>query len=337
MESLTEWYLINPQPTLNSGFEKDEFTDYAQDGFDELLTETQLGKDILFCKGKFDGECFEHEVEGKGIVQSETPDAYTQGYKRQLLTRIGEISDYKYIKYDGSIWLIMTEPSDNCIYDKCVLHQCNYILKWQNSDKDIIYCPASIENASQYNTGEEGSKILMLGYNQLMAYISIDDDTVIIDRNLRLFIDYNKTHPIPYKVTRPDTVTYSYGKSRVMCLVLTEDQYNPKTDNIDLMICDYFEVELSETSSPIEITYVGNPTVRIGGSKTFRVKETAVTFTMSIADMFKGMVSLNQIDDYSCKISVKNNEIAVGADLKIIAISKNGDKGELLINVVGGV
>lgn len=335
---MTEWYLINPQPTLNSGFEKDEFTDYAQDGFDELLTETQLGKTIKFCRGKFDGENFEVEVEGEGIVQSETPDAYTQGYKRQLLTRIADkVAEYKYIKYDGAIWLIMTEPSDNCIYDKCVLHQCNYILKWQNVNTDIIYCPASIENASQYNTGEEGNKILMLGYNQLMAYVSLDDDTVVIDRNLRLFVDYNKVNPIPYKVTRPDTVAFSYGKNRVMCLVLTEDQYNPKTDNIDLMICDYFEIELSEASSPIEITYVGNPTVRIGGSKTFRVKETAVTFTMSIADMFKDMVSFKQIDDFSCKISVKNNEMAVGANLKIIAISKNGDKGELLINIVGGV
>ena len=103
------------------------------------------------------------------------------------------------------------------------------------------------------------------------------------------------------------------------------------------MICDYFEIELSETSSPIEITYVGNPTVRIGGSKTFRVKETAVTFTMSIADMFKDMVSFKQVDDFSCKISVKNNEMAVGVDLKLVATSKNGDTGEILINIVGGV
>lgn len=59
---MTEWYLINPQPTLNSGFEKDEFADYAQDGFDELLEETQLGKDIVLCKGQFNGENFEVEV-----------------------------------------------------------------------------------------------------------------------------------------------------------------------------------------------------------------------------------------------------------------------------------
>ena len=323
---MTEWYLINPQPTLNSGFEKDEFTDYAQDGFDELLTETQLGKDIIFCKGKFDGENFEYEVEGQGIVQSETPDAYTQGYKRQLLTRIGEISNYKYIKYDGAIWLIMTEPSDNCIYDKCVLHQCNYILKWQNANKDIIYCPASIENASQYNTGEEGTKILMLGYNQLMAYVSLDDDTVVIDRNLRLFVDYNKVSPIPYKVTRPDTVAFSYGKNRVMCLVLTEDQYNPKTDSIENWLCDYFKVSI------ITITYSGNPTIRVGGTKTLNV-DTTETVTWSVESDVGATITP---DGNSVKVKCPNDMSFVDKTITIKA-TMGSDVGECALTITGGL
>ena len=324
---MTEWYLINPQPTLNSGFEKDEFTDYAQDGFDELLTETQLGKAIKFCKGKFDGENFEIEVEGEGIVQSETPDAYTQGYKRQLLTRIADkVADYKYIKYDGAIWLIMTEPADNCIYDKCVLHQCNYILKWQNTTKDIIYCPASIENASQYNTGEEGNKILMLGYNQLMAYVSLDDDTVVIDRNLRLFVDYNKVNSIPYKVTRPDTVAFSYGKNRVMCLVLTEDQYNPKTDSIENWLCDYFKV------STVTITYSGNPTIRVGGTKTLKV-DTTETVTWSVESDIGATITP---DGNSVKVKCINNIDYVGKTVTVKATVGNST-GECLLTVIGGV
>ena len=323
---MTDWYLINPQPTLNSGFEKDEFTDYAQDGFDELLTETQLGKDIVFCKGKFDGENFEIEVDGEGIVQSETPDAYTQGYKRQLLTRRGEISDYKYIKYDGSIWLIMTEPADNCIYDKCVLHQCNYILKWQNANKDIIYCPASIENASQYNTGEEGNKILILGYNQLMAYVSLDDDTVVIDRNLRLFVDYNKVNPIPYKVTRPDTVAFSYGKNRVMCLVLTEDQYNPKTDSIENWLCDYFKVSI------VTITYSGNPTIRVGGTKTLNV-DTTETVTWSVESDVGATITP---DGNSVKVKFPNDMSFVDKTITVKA-TVGSDVGECVLTITGGL
>ena len=324
---MTEWYLINPQPTLNSGFEKDEFTDYAQDGFDELLTETQLGKAIKFCKGKFDGENFEVEVDGEGIVQSETPDAYTQGYKRQLLTRIADkVADYKYIKYDGAIWLIITEPADNCIYDKCVLHQCNYILKWQNANKDIIYCPASIENASQYNTGEEGNKILMLGYNQLMAYVSLDDDTVVIDRNLRLFVDYNKVNPIPYKVTRPDTVAFSYGKNRVMCLVLTEDQYNPKTDSIENWLCDYFKV------STVTIIYSGNPTIRVGGTKTLTV-DTTETVTWSVeSDIGATIIP----DGNSVKVKCPNDMSFVDKIITVRA-TVGSDVGECILTITGGV
>ena len=324
---MTEWYLINPQPTLNSGFEKDEFTDYAQDGFDELLTETQLGKAIKFCKGKFDGENFEVEVDGEGIVQSETPDAYTQGYKRQLLTRIiDKVADYKYIKYDGAIWLIITEPADNCIYDKCVLHQCNYIFKWQNANKDIIYCPASIENASQYNTGEEGNKILMLGYNQLMAYVSLDDDTVVIDRNLRLFVDYNKVNPIPYKVTRPDTVAFSYGKNRVMCLVLTEDQYNPKTDSIKNWLCDYFKVSI------VTITYSGNPTIRVGGTKTLNV-DTTETVTWSVESDVGATITPN---GNSVKVKCPNDMSFVD---KIITVKATvgSDVGECILTITGGL
>ena len=324
---MTEWYLINPQPTLNSGFEKDEFTDYAQDGFDELLTETQLGKAIKFCKGKFDGENFEIEVDGEGIVQSETPDAYTQGYKRQLLTRITDkVADYKYIKYDGAIWLIITEPADNCIYDKCVLHQCNYIFKWQNANKDIIYCPASIENASQYNTGEEGNKILMLGYNQLMAYVSLDDDTVVIDRNLRLFVDYNKINPIPYKVTRPDTVAFSYGKNRVMCLVLTEDQYNPKTDSIENWLCDYFKV------STVTIIYSGNSTIRVGGTKTLNV-DTTETVTWSVESDVGATITPN---GNSVKVKCPNDMSFVDKAITVKA-TVGRDVGECVLMITGGL
>ena len=39
-----EWYLMK-QPTYNSGFEGDEFANYAQDGFEEIL-ESELADDI---------------------------------------------------------------------------------------------------------------------------------------------------------------------------------------------------------------------------------------------------------------------------------------------------
>lgn len=326
---MTDWYLINPQPTLNSGFERDEFAGYARDGFDELLTETQLGKEVILCNGRFDGKHFETEFATNAIVQSETPDTYTQGWKRQLLTRVADsISNYKYIKYDNQIWLIMNEPSDNCIYDKCVIHLCNYVLRWQNRNSETVNCPASIENASQYNTGENTNKTLVLGYNQFMIYVSLDDETLRINRDLRFFIDYDKENPLPYKVTRPDKVSFSYGKSRVMCMVVTEDQYNPDTDNIELMLCDYQPPQQEITTN---IIYNGEPKIRIGRSKTFK-SDSPTTFSLVVSDIAKDMVHLTQTDDYSCKVSVDNKPILVGASFKLITGNQ-----EIFIEIQGGV
>jgi hypothetical protein len=130
---MKEWCIINSQPTLNSGSERSEWDNYASDSFDEALTETQLGRQLYMCRGQFDGNKFETEIPVDGVVQSESPDSYTQGWQRQLLTRISDrVQDYKYIRYDGHIWVIMTMPSDNQIYNKCVIHLCNYTLKWQD-------------------------------------------------------------------------------------------------------------------------------------------------------------------------------------------------------------
>jgi hypothetical protein len=336
---MTDWYLMS-QPILKGEFEREEFDDYAQDGFDEILTETQLGKEIVLCGGEFDGVNFENEFQTTGIIQSETPDTYTQGWKRQLLTRITDsVSDYKYIKYDDKIWLIMNEPTDNCIYDKCVIHQCNYILKWQDKNKKIIYCPATIENASQYNAGLEGNKTVMVGYNQLMVFVSLDNNTKVIPRGLRVFIDYNTEAPIPYEVTRPDTVTYSYGKDRVMCMIMTEHQYNPVTDSIEELLCDYIETDNSDDTEnivPIEFTYTGESVVKIGRSKTFTVENSSyVTFSLAVPSIFTDKITLEQTSDISCKVKAENDSVLVGSSFKIIATDTDNKQAELLVEIGG--
>ena len=166
----------------------------------------------------------------------------------------------------------------------------------------------------------------MLGYNQLMAYVSLDDDTVVIDRNLRLFVDYNKINPIPYKVTRPDTVAFSYGKNRVMCLVLTEDQYNPKTDSIENWLCDYFKV------STVTITYSGNPTIRVGGTKTLNV-DTTETVTWSVESDVGATITPN---GNSIKVKCPNDMSFVDKTITVKA-TVGSDVGECILTITGGL
>lgn len=340
------WYLINPQPTLNSGFENEEWDDWVGDSFDEALTETRLGETVVFCRGQFNGETglFETEFETQAVVQNKTFDAYTQGWKRQLLTRISDmVADYKYIKIKDTknnwqIYVIMAMPDSDGIYTKVVVHECNYTLKWQDTETGIIYYyPSYTADATQYNTGvESASERIQTGYIQLMSWLSLDDITVELQRDKRMFIDFSKKHPDIYIITSMSKVPYSYNEMRIMRITFTEHEFNPQTDRIDLMLCDYIE-NIPQPTSPIEILYSGKPEIRIGRTKTFNVDtEGIITFSLIVSEQCRDYIELMPIDNNSCQVSVISNVNIVGSSFKLIA-SNGSQSSELLINVKGGI
>ena len=340
----TDWYLIK-SPHYTEGTEKTDFKYNSELGMEDILTDSPLASDIILCKGRFDynTKTFEEEFETQGIIQGVSVDTQTKGYQRQLITRNKSISDYKYVKvYDKDydrwdIWLIMTMPSSSRFYEKVVLYLCNYIVKWQDNNGNIIYQPFHVENASQYNTGEEDSKILTLGYNQLLVYTSLDDNTVYFNRSKRMFIDYNNIAPLPYRITRIDTVSESYGESRILCLVFTEDEYNPQTDSIEDWLCD---VKTVVPQKEITITYTGNPAVRVGGSyKTFTANTiNPVTWSISDTPDVQSCITLTLVaGENKCKVKCSQNEDIVDKSFVLVCDDGLGNTGELTVNIVGGV
>jgi hypothetical protein len=320
---------------LTVAFETDEFHEYAHDGFDELLNDTPASDEIILCKGRFDGQNFEYETTIKGIIQNNVPNTQTKGSERQLLVNIGDIQDYKYVKYDNAIWIIMTNASNNKIYEKVVINQCNWILKWQNAQYEICQSPCYVTNASQYNSGEISNKTVSIGYNQFLVYVSTDNDTLSLSRDNRMFIDYDMQKPTPYKITRIDTVSYSFNMNLVTVLIFTESQLNDDTDNLELMICDYKTP--IEDSNVVEITYYGEPEIRCGGvSKTFSVDTSKeVSWEIKCADFQKDDIIVTP-EGTKCKLKVLSNTNLIGSSFKLIA--KIGDtNNEILISVIGGM
>ena len=341
------WYIINPQPTLNSGFENEEWDDWVGDSFDEALTETRLGETVMFCRGQFNGETglFETEFETQAVVQNKTFDAYTQGWKRQLLTRISDlVADYKYVKIKDTrnnwqIYVIMAMPDSDGIYTKVVVHECNYTLKWQDEETGTIYYyPSHTADATQYNTGvETAANIVQTGYVQYMSWISLDEISVELQRDKRMFIDYAKKHPDVYIITSLSKVPYSYNEMRLMRITFTEDEYNPNTDRIDLQICNYIEPNnIPKPTTPIEILYSGNPEIRIGRTKTFKVSNDNVVFSVIAAEQWRDNIELTIVDNYTCKVHVREDVDMVGSSFKLVA-NDGAQTSELLISVKGGI
>lgn len=342
---MESWYVMQPQPTMNSGYENDEWDNYVTDAFDEVLTETKLGQTVFLCNGLYDIETglFETEFETQAVIQNVTPDAYTQGFKRQILTRISDmLVNYKYVKAkdtkgDWQIYLIMTMPDQNHIYTKSVIHECNYTLRWQNKQGTIYNYPCFIEDASQYNSGvNDVNSVIRTPYNQLMCWISFDDNTIGLKRDRRMFIDYTTVYPPEvYKITSTSKVPYSYNDKRIIRLLFTEDAYNPDTDNLDLLICDYCSSsDIPQPTEPIVIQYSGNPEIKIGGRKTFRVdSEDSVTFSLVTSSVNENKVSIEP-NNNQCLLRCINDVSIIGSHIKLIAMV-NGEQSDLSITIKG--
>lgn len=336
----SQWYLID-SPYYTEGDERQNFEFDSSLGFSDVLEDTPLSSQISLCKGDYDTTTglFATEKQVLGIVQGNTPNTVTKAWERLLLTTIGTVQDYKYVKYNGNIWLIMTKPASNKIYEKVVLYLCNYVAKWQKSDGTIVYKPFFVSNASQYNSGEEGNKTVTIGYNQLLVYTSLDDDTMEFNREKRIFIDYNTVKPLPYKTTRVDTVSYSFGESRVLTLIFTEDQYDPNRDSIELMLCDCFTPPPTPTG--IIITYNGQPKIRVGGAnKTFTaVSDNEITLWSKVCTGAQEdyiILTPDVSDSKKCKVKCLDNNLLIGGTFKV-QCTDGTNTGEVLVSIIGGV
>lgn len=332
---MDEWYLIKgKQPTFNSCLENDEFAYYTQDGFEEVLTETPLGKDVLLCRGKFDGENFEVEIADKVVMQNDTNDTMLQGETRQSLARMGTLKDYEYIKYDGDIWLIETEPYNNDIYEKSICKLCNMPLRFQDKNTgEILQVPFWIEEATRYGYGITANAVLTHFDKQYHVKVPYNDATKQLKNGMRFMLEFMDNIPCCYELSKYEGVTEHRRNIRVINLSLMQVEYNPETDNTELMICDYIA---PNQESDIQITYQGNASIRVGGQKTFSCSQNVSwNITSNNFDVNKFLI-ITESDD---KIIVKCKYDESLLDGKNFVLSANNGEStkEIIIELQGGV
>ena len=139
-------------------------------------------------------------------------------------------------------YLICTESFNiNDVHWQGKFTLCNWILKWQNKNGDILEYPCHDINSTQYNSGEQSNKQFTIGSSQHMITLPYDKNTVALKHPQRFFLDRDTDHPTSFMVTQNDTTSYFYGKKGLVKVTLFESPHNPATDRIDLGICDYID------------------------------------------------------------------------------------------------
>lgn len=310
---MQEWYLIgnNTKPNMLGGFENQSFTDYKDDAFAESL-ETDIGKTVTL--HNYD---LSVSSEIRCIIQGNSADTQLKSMERIGLFVRGTVKAGMYIFFENKYWLITGYPSYNGIYEKAVMQLCQYKLRWQNANGEIIerYCNAT--SASKYDTGETGGSTIILTSDNLTLLLPNDDESLDLDGK-RVFIDKRKVNPTKvYKITRTDSVLYDYGEEHggILSFIADKTELNTNTDNQELRICDYIDPTFQPTpeekpnkttvlTDDVKATISGNKNLKVGYARTY-----TTTFTDAEGNIVDDVdFSWNVVSDFEVGQVVNGNE-----------------------------
>lgn len=225
-----DMYLMNQRFT--SGVEDDEFHDYAQAGFEEILS-SFVAADMQLYHSRMTDE----PVPLRAIMQNATTDNPQFATLRQVLARMGTgLQCGNYIKNHEGWWLIPYLPGYNGIYEKAFLWYCNYMLRFISplTGKEVCY-PATTENGTRYNSGERDREKMRIGTSQYIVYIPHNEETILLDHGSRFILDFHPYNPTAFRVTQMDSTSFAYGGGddpvRLLRMTLIEDEFNDRTDD----------------------------------------------------------------------------------------------------------
>ena len=153
----------------------------------------------------------------------------------------------------------------------------------------------------------------------------------------------------PYELTRPDDITYGFGKKGVLNIIFTQTQYNQENDKLITLedgtqawICDYIESSPTppQPSNPDEtadlsakITFKGVQELKIGGNAktltgSFVDKDGDITSDIGVWDVvtideLKPYVDYTYTDNI-LKIKILENDFADSGKVRITFSNSDG-------------
>lgn len=229
-----EWYLLTTPYDQVSGYESEAYDDFAQEGFLEAL-DSEIATTVELCN--YD---LSDVTSIKAIVLGRTQDTKLKTLNRTFLTPIGTCCAGMYIKYDSRYWLIVGVTDNNGMFEKSVASLCNYLITWINDKDAIIQRWANVQNASQYNNGEQEFKHFVIRADQLAVAMPDDDESLMLTSGKRFIIDKrcklyerefddsvleNTDHPVlTYSITRVNNVIYDYQDSGYIDFMFDQDE-----------------------------------------------------------------------------------------------------------------
>lgn len=253
--------------------------------------------------------------------------------EKNILAMPGEnIFAGSYVEWANSIWLITSVDENSEVYQTGLMVQCNYNLKWINSNGEIVSRMVIAIDGTKYLTGEYSQQFVTVGDARMQVTMPKDEETVLIDRDDRFLIDDPDAHDIQaFEVTKLNRISSVYNGHGICVHMLVESPRNDNVDNYELMIANYYDrIKTPEETKPvvkdnIELTsptgdslYINSSTqlistVHIGGE----VSDNAVTYSVDCDSSVAEVV----VNDGAATLRIGKNRDIIGTKFTVAAMS----------------
>lgn len=313
-----EWYLMDAN-TYFSGGEIDNFNNYANTGFSELLMVSPEAEDVLI-----------QGVPKRVIVQNTMTENIKLITVRYMLSHIGDSRGGYYVDFRNDKWLILAKPDNNKMYEKSVIQKCNHNLKWINNNNELIQKPCIASSKTLYTPGIKNEKVIEVPDGMWGIQLPYDDDTQNL--NIKQCFVFNKSK---YEVTFYNEVEYD----GLIVLICKEIELNESRDDIENEIADRWDVDGNdrleqadtEPENPKGFTYSieGEDEIMWNLTETYVVKkynngiEVDGKFTFELEGE---VVDITSYTDNTVDIKARSNIYYEYATLKVTDV----DTGEII-------
>lgn len=193
-----------------------------------------------------------------------------------------EIYAGDYVQWGRGVWLVQSCSTDDETYKRGQLWECNWLMKWENDDGDIIerWCFAS--SASKYNEGVEEDKVFILGSDQCKVYMPVDEEVLAVTKKKEmLFIIDNAIvgQPRIYEAHNPSNVYSTFDILRdddgkihgVTDWILKETTYTLTEEERELGVCKHRKKEDIDPTPAETSDIIGSNTLPLTKAKTYSV------------------------------------------------------------------
>ena len=245
---------------------------------------------------------------------------------------------------DEPEWWLLWHLDDRTQFRQFSIVKCTWIYKWttfKDGHRIIHQCLGVTRNQNNYNSGCWLDYTFEVVEQQHVMLMPSNEDTNMLTYNTRLLVsNAGRYPPIAWKISKVqphvvnDTVRFT----------MTQEQYNPSTDNVELMIADYkasyvepeiIEMEEVPTVSDLEIVYSGKPAVRAGGGyKKFTLKARVDGKLVDVTEDVEWTVEFDGnedrleciVQDNIFKVKCLNDYSLIGKTFNITAESEYSSK-----------